>query len=54
MVKTKNNGNCGETTDPRLKGTSCRKNLWALDRVEGPRANATGLSFQEGTQNDYR
>jgi hypothetical protein len=30
------------------------KNGWTLDQVEGPRANATGSSFQEEAQNDYR
>jgi hypothetical protein len=29
-----------------------KKNHWTLDQVEGPRANATGLSFQEEAQND--
>ena len=52
MVKTENNSNCYERADPRLKGVNCKKNLWALDRVWGPRANATGSSFQEHTKND--
>jgi hypothetical protein len=56
-VGAKNNSICDEmksTTDPRLKDVCCEKNSWALDRVEGPRADATGLSFQEHTKNDYQ
>jgi hypothetical protein len=38
-------------TDQHLCG---HKNGWTLDQVERPRANATGSSFQEEAQNDYR
>jgi hypothetical protein len=48
-VKTEN------ATDPRLKDINCEKNLWTLDSVEGPRANAQSEQIIPGTtQNDYR
>jgi len=54
-VKAKKNRIFDEMkSDRTLKDDCYEKNHWALDQVEGPRANATGSSFQEHAQNDYQ
>ena len=41
-------------TDHTLKEVYCEKNLWALDSVDGPRANTQSEQIIPGAaQNDY-